>query len=119
MIVRTTLKRCLVLGAALAASLCGFDARAAKVDGYGSVGNLGGHADIAYEHPTFLHFARLAQLTSAQLGGGGTAVMSYIGHAQFGRLGASSRVGGNHPTVPTLPMSSDLNTGFQDLITAQ
>lgn len=108
-------------GAALAllwALGCVAPASAAKVEGYGDLGSIGGPAvggGIAYEDPLFLDVARELQLSS--LGVSGSKLLAYYGEAQFGRIGVSSHISGNVLSEPLLSTGVSLGLGFQDLIT--
>src|SRR6476469_5758669 len=77
----------------LVASTCW--AGPAGVDGFGSISTNSGQSDRAYESPDFLIVGRSVQSTGSPVGELGDKALAYHGEAQFGRLAATSHIGGN------------------------
>src|SRR5215210_2999135 len=98
--------------------LAGSGALAAKVEGFGSI-STGGSLFTEYADPHYLYFGKTVQMGPGELGPGGHETLSYVGEAQYGRLGAHAFVGGAHVNTPDFSGSSDLNVSFQDKISVQ
>ena len=99
---------------------------AAHVDGEGTIDtNLPPPLESViteYEDPQSLDVAKSVQLDGSPGGGSipvGNKVLSYSGQAQFGRLAATSHIGGQVPSSPDLSTSVSVRMGFHDQIAPQ
>ncbi len=109
----------IALAGSLALQSASSPASAANVYGFGSIDtNLGPpleSVDTEYEDSDVLDVANTVQLNGSQAGGNipvGNKDLSFFGDAQFGRLAAASRIGGQVPASPDLSTSVDLSMGF-------
>jgi hypothetical protein len=116
----------IALASALAFQSAWSPASAANVYGFGSIDtNLPVPLEsfnAEYEDSDFLDVAKTVQLNGSQAGGNipvGNKDLSYRGDAQFGRLAATSHIGGQVPSSPDLSTSVDVSMGFSDQIAPQ
>jgi hypothetical protein len=116
----------IALASSLAFQSAWSPASAANVYGFGSIDtNLGSPLesfDAEYEDSDFLDVAKTIQLNGSQAGGNipvGSKGLSYFGYARFGRLAATSHIGGQVPASPDLSTSVMVSMGFSDQITPQ